>query len=159
LPAARPSRSRIAPAPSWGSRNSVAGSRTARSISPIVRWSVGSKERSESISSPKNSMRIGSAIEGGNTSTIPPRRADSPRPATSSTGTYPSANSSRSSDSWWRRMPRRSSRGSAGKSAGSIVCWRRDWTPATRTRARPLRQVASDATRAAVSSAMSSPRS
>ena len=85
--AARPRRSRIAAAPPAGSRNSDAGSRTARSIVPVVRWSVGSNERSESISSPKNSIRIGSAIDGGKTSTIPPRRADSPRPATSLTGT------------------------------------------------------------------------
>ena len=54
---------------------------------PSSRWSVGSNERSESISSPKNSIRIGSAIDGGKTSTIPPRRANSPRPATSLTGT------------------------------------------------------------------------
>ena len=59
-----------------GSRNSDAGRRIARSIVPVVRWSVGSNERSESISSPKNSIRIGSAIEGGKTSTIPPRRAE-----------------------------------------------------------------------------------
>ena len=85
--AALPRRSRIAAAPPAGSRNSDAGSRTARSIVPVVRWSVGSNERNESISSPKNSIRIGSAIEGGKTSTIPPRRADSPRPATSLTGT------------------------------------------------------------------------
>ena len=85
--AALPRRSRIAAAPPAGSRNSDAGSRTARSIVPTVRWSVGSNERNESISSPKNSIRIGSAIEGGKTSTIPPRRANSPRPATSLTGT------------------------------------------------------------------------
>ena len=54
---------------------------------PTVRWSVGSKARSESISSPKNSIRMGSGIDGGKMSTIPPRRADSPRPATSVTGT------------------------------------------------------------------------
>ena len=55
--------------------------------------------------------------------------------------------------------PGRSSRGAAGRSAGSIVCWSRAWTLATRTRARPLRQAASAATRAAVSSATSSLRS
>ena len=70
-----------------GSRNSDAGSRTAGSMRATVRWSVGSKARSESISSPKNSIRIGSGSDGGKTSTIPPRRANSPRPATSMTGT------------------------------------------------------------------------
>src|SRR6478672_9213407 len=69
---------------------------------------------------------------------MPPRRADSPRPATSLTGTYPRSNSSRSSASWWSREPTRSSRGARGRSAGSIVCWRSDWTPATRIRARPF---------------------
>ena len=69
-----------------GSRNSDAGSRVARSSLPVARWSVGSNARSESISSPNSSMRIGSSIEGGKTSMIPPRRANSPRPATSTTG-------------------------------------------------------------------------
>ncbi len=55
-----------------------------RSTASTVRWSVGSNARSESISSPKNSIRIGSGIDGGKTSTMPPRRANSPRPATSS---------------------------------------------------------------------------
>ena len=157
--AARPRRSRIAAAPPAGRRNSDAGSRTALWIAVVVRWSVGSNERNESISSPKNSIRIGSAIDGGKTSTIPPRRADSPRPATSLTGTYPRSNSSRSSASWWSRDPTRSSRGARGRSAGSIVCWRSDWTPATRIRARPFCHAASAATRAAVSSAISSLRS
>ena len=57
------------------------------------------------------------------------------------------------------RDPRRSSRGLAGRSPGAIVCCSRAWTLATRTRARPLRQAASAATRAAVSSAISSLRS
>ena len=157
--AARPRRSRIVAAPPAGRRNSDAGSRTALWIAVVVRWSVGSNERNESISSPKNSIRIGRAIDGGKTSTIPPRRADSPRPATSLTGTYPRSNSSRSSASWWSRDPTRSSRGARGRSAGSIVCWRSDWTPATRIRARPFCHAASAATRAAVSSAISSLRS
>jgi len=39
-----------------------------------------------SIFGPKNSMRTGCCDWGGNTSTMPPRRANSPRPATSRTG-------------------------------------------------------------------------
>src|SRR3954464_11422202 len=50
-------------------------------------------------------------------------------------------------------------RGSAGRSSGAIVCWSSAWTLATRIRAVPLRQAASAATRAAVSSATSSLRS
>ena len=70
-------------------RRRAAGTRTRagarpRSTVPTVRWSVGSNARSESISSPKNSIRIGSGSDGGKTSTMPPRRANSPRPATSS---------------------------------------------------------------------------
>ena len=84
--ARRPSASRSAAAPPCGWRNSDAGRRTASSSEPTVRWSVGSNARSESISSPKNSIRTGSGADGGKTSTRPPRRANSPRPATSSTG-------------------------------------------------------------------------
>ena len=72
--------------PAGGTPSPAAGPRSRSSV-PTVRWSVGSNERSESISSPKNSIRIGSGIDGGKTSTIPPRRANSPRPATSVTGT------------------------------------------------------------------------
>ena len=53
------------PRPPVGSRNSDAGSSTTRSTVPIVRWSVGSNARSESISSPKNSIRIGSSSTAG----------------------------------------------------------------------------------------------
>ena len=154
-----PSRSRSSATPPGGSRNSLAGSSTASSTGPIVRWSVGSNARSESISSPKNSSRIGSGRDGGKTSTMPPRRANSPLPATSRTGTYPRSSSSRRSASWLTRAPSRTLRTSAGRSSGAIVCWRRAWTLATRIRARPLRHAASDATRAAVSSATSSLRS
>ena len=72
-------------------RRAAAGTRSraggrARATAPTLRWSVGSKARRESISSPNNSIRTGSGADGGNTSTMPPRRANSPRPATSSTG-------------------------------------------------------------------------
>ena len=84
--ASRPSRARISSAPPAGRRNSVAGSSASSLTVPTLRWSVGSKARRESISSPKNSIRTGSDADGGNTSTMPPRRANSPRPATSRTG-------------------------------------------------------------------------
>ncbi len=74
------------PNPPSGTRNSLAGRRVAVFAGPTVRWSVGSNRRSESISSPKNSSRTGSDSPGGKTSTIPPRRANSPRPATSIVG-------------------------------------------------------------------------
>ena len=81
-PAARGARPRHRAA----ARNSDAGRSTTSSSAPTVRWSVGSKARSESISSPKNSTRTGSGADGGKTSTMPPRRANSPRPATSAAG-------------------------------------------------------------------------
>ena len=84
--AIRPSRSRITSAPPAGSRNSVAGRRATSRTAPTLRWSVGSKARRESISSPNSSIRTGRGADGGNTSTMPPRRANSPRPATSITG-------------------------------------------------------------------------
>ncbi len=86
LVARRPSRSRISSAPPDGSRNSVAGRSVISWTGPTLRWSVGSNERSESTSSPNSSIRTGSSADGGNTSTMPPRWASSPRPATSSTG-------------------------------------------------------------------------
>ena len=73
---------------------------------------------------------------------MPPRRANSPRPATSRTGAYPRSRRSWSRASWWRRAPTRSSRGVAGRSSGARVCWRRAWTLATRTLARPVRHAA-----------------
>ena len=45
-------------------------------------WVIGSKERIESISSPKSSIRMGSPTPGGHTSTMPPRFANSPTPLT-----------------------------------------------------------------------------
>ena len=56
------------------------------STARIVRWSVGSKTRISSTSSPKSSIRTGRSAPAGKTSTRPPRRAISPRPATSTTG-------------------------------------------------------------------------
>ncbi len=106
-PASRPRRARIASAPPSGSRNSVAGRSVTSPTGPTDRWSVGSNARSESISSPKNSIRTGSDADGGNTSTIPPRRANSPRPATSSTGVYPRSKSSARSGSRPMRVPGR----------------------------------------------------
>ena len=137
----------------------MAGRRTARSTAPTVRWSVGSNARSESISSPKNSIRIGSDER---------RREDIDDPAPTRGFATPGDLADRDvaeveqfvrSASWRRRIPTASSRGAAGRSSGSIVCWRSAWTLATRTRARPLRHAARAATRAAVSSAMSSLRS
>ena len=77
---------RISPAPPAGSRNSVAGRRATSRTGSTLRWSVGSKARRESISSPNSSIRTGRGADGGKTSTMPPRRANSPRPATSMTG-------------------------------------------------------------------------
>ena len=45
------------PRPSSGAGTRTPGRSTVRSTLPVVRWSVGSNDRSESISSPKNSIR------------------------------------------------------------------------------------------------------
>ena len=132
-----PSRSRIAAAPPAGSRNSEAGRSTADSIAPTVRWSVGSNERSESISSPKNSIRIGSGSDGGKTSTMPPRRAEFAAP-----GDLDDRHVAEVEQLAQQRVlvdpraePELARRGRAGR-PGSIVCWRSAWTLATRI-ARP----------------------
>ncbi len=85
-PASVPRRARISARPAAGTRNSVAGRSSTLSAVRTVRWSVGSNTRISSISSPKSSIRTGSSAPAGKTSTRPPRRAISPRPATSSTG-------------------------------------------------------------------------
>ena len=158
-PARRPSRSRMAAGPPAGTRNSLAGRSSTSSTARIVRWSVGSKTRISSTSSPNSSIRTGRSAPAGKTSTRPPRRAISPRPATSTTGSCPSWRSSARRSAWRTRSPRRRTRGRSGRSSGGRVGWRSAWTDATRTRARPLRQRASVATRAADSSRMSSLRS
>ncbi len=84
--ASRPSRARISSIPAAGTRNSLAGRSSMASTGRTVRWSVGSKSRISSISSPKSSIRAGRSAPAGKTSTRPPRRAISPRPATSRTG-------------------------------------------------------------------------
>ncbi len=84
--AMRPRRARNSSAPPAGRRNSVAGRSTTSRTASTLRWSVGSKARMESISSPNSSIRTGRGADGGKTSTMPPRRANSPRPATSTTG-------------------------------------------------------------------------
>ncbi len=104
-------------------------------------------------------MRTGSGADGGNTSTMPPRRANSPRPATSSTGVYPRSKSSARSGSSPMRVPGRRVRSVAGRSSGERVAWSSAWTLATSTLAEPSRHAASAATRAAVSSGTSSERS
>ncbi len=174
-PARRPSRPRSSAGVSGGNRNSPAGSTTAWATAPVERWSAGSNARRESISSPKNSARTGSDWPGGNRSTMPPRLANSPRPPTSVTASYPRSISSRSSRSWGRRAPRRRTSGAAGKASDGRVRWSRAWGLVTRMRAgarcsaappsvappsaAPVRHAAIAATRAAVSSRTSSPRS
>ena len=158
--AARPSRSRSAATPPWGARNSDAGRRIAsleRPDGPLVGRVEGAQRvdlvaeeldpdgqgrgRREDVDEAAASRELAAAGDLG-------RRARSRTP-----GGRAAARSGRI------RAPTASRRGSAGRSSGAIVCWTRAWTLATRTRAVPLRQAASAATRAAVSSATSSLRS
>ena len=83
--AGRPRRARARARVPVPSRNSLAGSSAAASTGPLPRWSAGSKARRDSISSPNHSTRTGSGWPAGKTSTMPPRRANSPRPPTSGT--------------------------------------------------------------------------
>src|SRR3546814_11128237 len=63
---------------SASSKASDAGSKVKPSILPVVLWSVGSKRRTLSISSPKKSSRSACSSPEGERSTIPPRTANSP---------------------------------------------------------------------------------
>ena len=85
--AARPRRARSSPGPPAGTRNSLAG-RSVGASRP-GRRSAGRSGRTAGSSRSRrrrSSIRTGSDSPGGKTSTIPPRRANSPRPATSSVG-------------------------------------------------------------------------
>ena len=72
------------------------------------RWSLTANAVSRSTSSPHRSMRTGTSAVEGNTSTIPPRTANSPRCSTWCSRRYPratrSARSAPSSTCWPRRM-------------------------------------------------------
>ena len=168
--ALRPSASRSAAAPRAAGGTPTPGGGWPRSSGPTARWSVGSKARSESISSPKNSIRTGSAADGGKTSTMPPRRANSPRPATSEDGRVAEIEqlaraarpggvgalidelarrrrAGRPGRSCAGRAPGRSPRGSArGRSARPTG--RRRARPSRRRRARSARRRAPSAARA-----------
>ena len=156
--AALPRPARITSTPPAGMRNSVAGRSSIESIRSVVRWSVGSKLRSESTSSPNSSIRTGRAEPGGKTSTIPPRRANSPRPATDDRLVAQTEQLEQESIED-EPIAGHEAAGLRGQIGRLRVCWRSAWTLATITRAFPLRQAASAATRAAVSSGTSSLRS
>ena len=68
-------------------------SASTESQRPSERWVSGSNGRIDSTSSPKNSMRTGSAASGGKTSRMPPRRLNSPATSTTSTRVIPRSTS------------------------------------------------------------------
>ena len=146
--------------PPAGMRNSVAGRRLIESIRSVVRWSVGSKLRNESTSSPNSSIRTGSAEPGGKTSTIPAPPGEL-APAGHFDDRLVAETEQRPEESVPARCrsARHEAAGQLGQVGRAKVCCRSAWTLATRTRALPLRQAASAATRAAVSSGTSSLRS
>ena len=124
-------------APSAGSRNSLAGSSSTRSTGPIVRWSAGSNARSESISSPKNSIRTGSGSPAGTRRRCRragrTRRGRRPRRPARSRGRAARAGARPGGAGRRARAPAARRAGPPGRS----VCWRSAWTLATRIRARP----------------------
>ena len=84
------SRAAASPAsPSSTNVNSTAGLSAASCRFSIERCVVASKLRMESISSSNHSTRTGAVRFGANTSRMPPRTANSPRPSTFSTREYP----------------------------------------------------------------------
>ena len=81
------------------SSSSRHGGAHSRSTLSRVRWSATAKVRISSTSSPKNSTRSGCSSVGGNTSTMPPRTANSPRFSTRSTREYAASASRRTTSS------------------------------------------------------------
>ena len=138
--AARPRRSRIAPTPSSGAGTRMRCRSTIRSTLPVVRWSVGSNDRSESISSPKNSIRWAGPSRAGTRRRCHPAARTTRRPghrrSPGGTGHGATRPGGAAADP---QLP-----GSSGRSSGAIV--RARPTLATRTRARPCRQAERAAT-------------
>ena len=120
--------------PAAGTPTPAAGPRA--SIVPTVRWSVGSKARSESISSPKNSIRIGQRQR---------RREDvddaAPPRELAAAGDLDDRHVAELEQLAQERVLVRSGARAGARAArragrpGAIVCWRSAWTLATRTRA------------------------
>ena len=112
-----------------------------------------------SISSPNHSMRRGEVSPAGKRSTMPPRRAISPRPPTSETASYPRAMARDVTASRVMRSPARKRSVSARRSVNEIVGCATASSEVTRMRGLPSCHAASVATRPADSSITSSPRS
>ena len=72
---------------------SRAGKTQTSARSSVERWSLTPKRVSRSTSSPHRSMRTGASAVDGKTSTMAPRRANSPRCSTSSSRRYPNVTS------------------------------------------------------------------
>ena len=103
------------------------------SRSAVERWSLTPNVGRRSTSSPHRSMRTGASAVDGNTSTIAPRRATSPRCSTSSSRRYPTPTSRRDQ----RRRGRRRRRGAptigSTSSTSGPSRWSSARTPATTT--------------------------
>ncbi len=122
---------------SSSSRHGGAHSRSALSS---VRWSATEKLRISSTSSPQNSTRSGCSSVGGNTSTMPPRTANSPRFSTRSTREYAASASRRTTSSSGAVSPGASSTGSRSPRPFTCGC-STDRTGATTTFSGPLVRV------------------
>ena len=119
------------------SSSSRHGGAHSRSTFSSARWSATANARISSTSSPQNSTRRGCSSVGGNTSTIPPRTANSPRFSTRSTRVYAASARRRTTSSSGASTPGVSSTGS--RSPSPFTCgWSTERTGATTTLRGPL---------------------
>ena len=99
--------------------SSRAGTMATSASSAVDRWSLTPKRVSRSTSSPHRSMRTGPSAVAGNTSTMAPRRANSPRCSTRSSRRYPKWTRRAPSSSGSTTSPRRMQMGSTVGGAGA----------------------------------------
>ncbi len=128
-----------APSSSPGARNRSAGSASIRSASRTsrLRWVAASSARIDSTSSPKKSSRTGVSAPHGQTSTTPPRAANSPCASTAPARAYPDRARCSRSVLRARSSPGRSTSRAAASTDGVGTSWSRAASGATTTRGAP----------------------
>ena len=116
--ARRPASARIS---SSGMSSRTAGTSTLATFA-VESWVDDANSRSDSTSSPQYSRRTGRRASPGNTSTTPPRTANSPRCSTRSARAYPRSTNRSASVSGARLRPATSSSGGMAPSVGIRPC-------------------------------------
>ena len=115
-------RARARAATASSGTSSRTGGTSTRTTGPVDSWEDGTNSRSDSISSPQYSRRTGRREVPGNTSSTPPRTANSPRCSTTSVRAYPSPTNRSASASGGSSIPLTSSTGGISPRVGTRPC-------------------------------------